>query len=49
VAAMAEERFHFGFCFREFVLPNDQFPREPCRFDRGKPFENIERHASHAN
>jgi hypothetical protein len=46
---MAKQFFHFGFRFREFVLLDDQFAREPSRFDRSDSFEDIERNTGHAD
>jgi hypothetical protein len=49
VATVPKKIFDFSFCLREFVLPNDQFAREPCGLDRGKFLENVEWHAGHSN
>ena len=49
MTTMAEQFFDFRFRFGEFVLPNDQFAREPRRFDRGESFEDIERHPGHSD
>lgn len=46
---MAQKRFHFGARFGKFVLPNDQFAREPRGLDRSETLENIERHAGHSD
>jgi hypothetical protein len=46
---MAKQFFHFRLRSGEFVLPNDQFVREPRRFDGSKPFEDIERHTGHSD
>ena len=46
---MTEQLLYFRFRFREFILPNDQFPPEAGRFDRGESLEDIERHTGHSD
>lgn len=46
---MAEEFFDLRLCFRELILPNDQFPREPRRLERGEFIEHVEGHPGHSD